>query len=174
MDIQTLKNWHLGFCIIWQLFLVSALSSFKICMAAFLSLLQESVLTHAGIARTRWPRGQPDLHLRHSQVHPLTRRRRCRPPRSRSAAHSSEAGVPSIGAMGAPASDTTATSGRCCFHFSPPSSRAHAAPSHTSAPRSRVPGQAGAVFPESGRATSPAQAQERAQGGGKGPALGPR
>lgn len=151
---------------------MSALSSFKICMAAFLSLLQELVLTHTGIARTRRPQVRTYLHLCHCKVHPLTRCERGRPSRSSAAAHFSVGGVPSIWVLCARASYTTPTSGRCCFHFSSPSFQTHTAPSSTSDPRPHGPGQVGAVFPFRERSTSSAQAQ--APAGGKGLALGPR
>lgn len=106
-------------------------------MAAFLSLLQESVLTHAGIARIRWPQVRTYLHLCHCK----TRCERGRPSRSRAAAHFIDGEGPASGSF-ALVPDTTPIYGRCCFHFSSPSFQTHSAPSSTSAPRPLSP-----VFP---------------------------
>lgn len=116
-------------------------------MAAFLSLLQELVLTHTGIARTRRPQVRTYLHLCHCKVHPLTRCERGRPSRSSAAAHFSDGGVPSIWVLCARPSYTTPTSGRCCFHFSSPElSNAHSPVLHlrSSPPR---PGTSRRGFP---------------------------
>lgn len=116
-------------------------------MAAFLSLLQELVSTHTGIARTRRPQVRTYLHLCHCKVHPLTRCERGRPSRSSAAAHFSDGGVPSIWVLCARPSYTTPTSGRCCFHFSSPElSNAHSPVLHlrSSPPR---PGTSRRGFP---------------------------
>lgn len=114
-------------------------------MAAFLSLLQEPGLSHAGIARTRRPRAETYLHPCRSKVHSGVRRQRRQLSRSRSAALFRDGG-PSTRATGAPASAFRASS---ISRRAPEVSRAHGAARHL-APRSLVPGRAGAVSPEGG------------------------